>query len=215
MKELKELTLDEYYKMIREFFLSNEKDKVIKIVCDRGALHYLVKPNLISRQKFIDICWNYEPLMKKYYDSKEEMVNDIKIPKRINGYILRWLFGGEFTYQITCVEKVDKFVKEYRIDQNQEYIYGMRLDPFTYIGPVFYEKDKNGNDTNNFETHRPEYKQDSNYRVYCVELTSDEFIKEEALYTNSEMIYSDEYFIDGKLTKEAKAFFANKTNWRD
>jgi hypothetical protein len=215
MKNLKELTLDEYYKMIREFFLSSEKDRVIKIVCDRGALHYLVKPNLIPKKKFIDICWNYEPLMKRYYNSKEEMIDDIVLPKKVNGYVLRWLFGGEFTYQITCVGNVDNFVKEYKRDQNQEYLYGLRLDPFTYIGPVFYEKDKDGNDTNNFETHRSEYKENSNYRIYYVELTPDEFIKEEALYTNPEIVYKDDYFIDGKLTKLAKTFFINKTNWKD
>ena len=168
MKEIKTWTIDEYYKKMKEYFQNSNETGVVKIIsigfgC---SYQYWIKPSLMSKDKYIDIFWNHEPLMKRYFSSKSEMEKNIKVDfSNVHGFILRWLWrDDEIVYQPTVVEgDVDAFIKWYKDAKKDEYFFGLKMDPFTYIGHIYYKKDAG---EEYFDDSRKEYEEDCNYRVF-------------------------------------------------
>lgn len=223
VSRLKSMTMDEYYEKMKKFFSSDNKDKVIKIVSlSMGcAYHYWIDPSLMSRDKLCDIYWNFEPLMQVYFHSKDEMAKNLNVDfNNLRGFILRWLWrDDEIIYQpISIEESVDKFISEYKRNQTNEYLLGIRMDPFTYTGKWQTKKDKDGNDTGYMDQDSPEYKKDGNYRVFYVEITPEEFLKEESVYMDDSKhrAYKDDFIslgnVDSEYTDEFNKFIENHTD---
>lgn len=221
MDKLKIWTLDEYYDEMKKFFLSQNGDNVIKILSPGvlgGAYQYWIKPSLMPFDKLVDIYWNFEPLMKRWFSSRDEMKSELNPEiKNAPGHILRWLFrDGEIVYQIISIYgDVANFVDEHKGVKSKEYLMGFKMDPFVYTAKLPIRKDPGGEEY--VDDKSPDLRIDSNYRVFWEEITSDQFLKEEALFMdeNKHDSYSDDLLDAGfEVNKETKEFFKKHTDFR-
>ena len=220
MSKLQIWTLDEYYKNMKDFFLSQGEDKVIKILSPGvlgGAYQYWIKPSLMPFDKFSDIYWNFEPLMQRWFDSRDEMVSELKDIKDASGFVLRWLFrDGEIVYQVFSVCKdVVGFVNDYKNVKSEEYLMGFKMDPFVYTAKLPLRKGSGGEEY--IDDKSPDLMIDSNYRVFWEEITPDQFLKEEALFMdkNKHDSYKDDLLNIGfEMNKETEEFFKKHTDFK-
>lgn len=221
INRLKSWTIDEYYEKMKEYFSAKDTQEqpVIKIVSVNSfgwSYHYWIKPSLLSREKLVDIWWDYEPLMTKYFNTKEELSNQLTVDyNNLHGFILRWLLRkDEVIYQPFSIEgDVNKFINHYKFNQNKEYMFGRRMDPFTYIGTLFTRKTYDGTEV--IDDKSPEYRDNNNYRLFYLELTPEEFLKEDKEYRDNHSSYKDDIidFNIDSITKETEEFFKANTKY--
>jgi len=220
MKELNIWTVDEYYEKMKEYFSSKEQqgDKVIKIIAPGGGgYHYWVKPSLLPFDKQVDIWWNYEPLMHRYFNSREELEKEMNPElKNAHGFSLRWLFReDEVVYQICAIiGEVNEFIDSLKEIQDEEYLMGFKMDPFTYIGKLPIKKGYDGEEY--IDSKSPDLKVVDNYRVFWEEITPEQFLQEEKLYTdeNTHETYSDDIINNYKMNKDIIEFFKKHTDFK-
>ena len=222
MSKLNIWTVDEYYNKMKEYFSSKEKqgDKVIKIIAPGnlgGGYHYWIKPSLLPFEKQVDIWWNYEPLMRRYFSSKEELEKEMNPEiKNAHGFSLRWLFReDEIVYQIhAIIGNVNDFVNELKRLQDGEYLMGFKMDPFTYVKKLPTKKGYDGEEY--IDSKSPDLKVIDNYRVFWEEITPEQFLQEEKLYTDEKTHkdYKDDLVENWEMKKDTIKFFKKHTDFK-
>lgn len=222
MKELNIWTVDEYYEKMKEYFSAKEQqgDKVIKIIAPGnlgGGYHYWIKPSLMPFGKQVDIWWNYEPLMHRYFSSKEELEKEMNPElKNAHGFSLRWLFReDEIVYQICAIiGEVNEFIDDLKNTQDGEYLMGLKMDPFTYTGKLPVRKGYDGEEY--IDSKSPDLKVVDNYRVFWEEITPEQFLQEEKLYTdeNTHKNYKDDLVDNWEMKKDVVEFFKKHTDFK-
>lgn len=222
MSKLNIWTVDKYYNKMKEYFSSKEKqgDKVIKIITPGnlgGGYHYWIKPSLMPFEKQVDIWWNYEPLMHEYFSSKEELEKEMNPElKNAHGFSLRWLFReDEIVYQICAIiGEVNEFIDDLKNTQDGEYLMGFKMDPFTYTGKLPVRKGYNGEEY--IDSKSPDLKVVDNYRVFWEEITPEQFLQEEKLYTdeNTHKNYKDDLVENYEMNKDIIEFFKKHTDFK-
>lgn len=197
MKEIKTLTVDEYFNLIERFFSddSNKKDKVIKAVFS-GGMTYLVRNGLRPDEDYIRDWYNTEPFLQHYFATFEDCLKAHSGPKveamvkGSAGRMIRCLFReNEVVYQpgdyipSDNKERKDK-VKEFRGWSDSDTFLGFRRDPLTFVSDL--RRDSRGYiDSGTKESETRNYNlAPENYRVFYVELTPEEYLKEEQEYLN-------------------------------
>jgi hypothetical protein len=220
MAKLNIWTVDEYYSEMKKYFSDQQDNRVIKIIAPgsiSGGYHYWVRPNLMPFDKQIDIWWNYEPLMRRYFDTKEELAKNLNPDcKNAHGFSLRWLFHDEVVYQISPIlGDVNSCINKLRTAQSGEYLMGFKMDPFTYTGKIPLKKESNGQEY--IDDKGTDLKVERNYRVFWEEITPKQFLEEEKLYTdeNTHSKYHDDLLKEGsKMKKATVEFFKKHTDFK-
>lgn len=224
MSKLNIWTVDEYYENMKKYFSSKEekKNKVIKIIYPwswGGGYHYWIDLSLMPFEKQVDIWWNYEPLMHRYFGSKEELAEGMNPElKNAHGFDVRWLFHGNIVYQILAITgDVNSCIDNLRKNQDEDYLLGLRLDPFVYTGKLPIKIEDDGSGRKYIDKESPDLKVTENYSVFWEEITPEQFLQEEKLYTdeNTHDTYSDDLVTNYKMNKEIEEFFRKHTKFRD
>lgn len=220
MAKLNIWTVDEYYAEMKKYFSNKQDNRVIKMIAPTGfsgGYHYWIKPSLMPFNKQVDIWWNYEPLVKIHFDTKEELVENMNPElKNAHGFSLRWLFHDEVVYQISAITgDINKSIDDLRATVSSDFFMGFLRDPFTYIGKLPLKKGYNGQEY--IDDKSPDLKVESNYRVFWEEITPEQFLKEEKLYTdeNTHLKYHDDLLKDGSTMKKSTVeFFKKHTDFK-
>ncbi len=199
MREIKTWTIDEYYKQMRLYFQNKQwsSAEVIKAVSDTAKYQYWIRPDLINRSKFIDILWRYGNNTQFFYNTKKDLGKSVRVNfSNIQGYIVN---------QSRSLGKLNKYAQydPIIIDRNIDIVIdelkemskiifvGSKFGPFTYIGPSFRIT---GSKMWDEAKMKPELIKDINYRVFYVELSSQEFLNEESMLMNTPELYKDDFY---------------------
>lgn len=224
MKEIKSLTIKEYKKMKIEYFSTpGNEDKVIKCVSPGG--YQIWTKHRTSIDELIDKYWRFEPLMRRYFSTKEQLADAIN-RQPICGIAYRWLFhkndNDEVCLQVYSQYKYDS-LEDTKINildsintSLKDRMFGMLMDPYMYIGEYKYT---NEDEHKWLDNHNEGYKDENNYRVFYVEMTANEFDNEEQMFIDSVhgKPFNDGFLIgDGwdnyEISTEFKEFLKKNTH---
>lgn len=224
MKDIKTFTIPEYVVAKKKYFTTpGNEDAIIKCVSVNFGCGYEVWTKYKTLEDAARIYWSNEPLMKRYFNSEKEVLkaltdNDL-YKDGIAGVYMRWLPGnhanddGTVVLQNFIVPKTgaEKTILEHAESNMQSRFFGMMTDPYTYVGP--FAKDESGY----FDNHNPEYDNPDNYRVFYIEMTREEYEKEEKEYIECEKTgqYKDDFITicgrDSKFTDLFENFIMSNT----
>lgn len=207
-EDIKILTLPEYFAFLCKYLEGKvSKGKVIKLVSVGmwGAeWTYLVPNGIKTTSEYLDLMWKYEPLLKHYYSSKDEMLKDAIKEKWDNcsAVEVRCIFrDNEIVYQCASTFPKDHdgildSVANLMHYSETDPFFGFRRDPYTFIEE---KKVKDGNyvDTGRDDPEVARYNMDeNNYRVFYVEMDPSEFLKEDKEFLEhvDTGVYKDDFY---------------------
>lgn len=213
-EDIKTLTLPDYFKFLCNFLEGKvSSGKVIKLVSAGmwGAeWTYIVLNGIKTTDEYLDAVWEYEPLMRRYFNNKEEMLAQADRSRWDNcsAVGVRCMFReNEIAYQ--CVSTFPKdhddilvAVADLMHYSETDLFFGFRRDPYTFIEE---KKIKDGEyvDTGRDDPEVRKYNTDeNNYRVFYVEMEPSKFLKEEKQFL--------EHVNSGKYKDDFYAWDRNK-----
>ncbi len=201
MKELKEWTIDEYYRQMKAYFGARQWPgaEIIKAVSDTASCQYWIRPSLIDKAKYTDILWRYGNNIQFLYDTKKDLMKDINIDfSDLQGYIINQSrsLGRLNKYAHYDITIVDNNNSIYRVidklkNISELILCGSKFGPFTYTGPCFRIP---GSKTWDMVKMESELTKDANYRVFYAEISSQEFLNEEDMFMNKSELYKDDFY---------------------
>lgn len=196
-KDIKILTVDEYYKFIDWFFSNqNKSNNVVKLVC-HGIMGYdftyLVKEGVKSDRDFKKDWYNNEPILQRYCKTFDELLEkETKgLAESSAGRLVRCLFHkNEIVYQPCYYIPKDPAERKLKIEEMKsmrvkDCFLGFYGDPFTFIAEYKTKDDDKYIDDGHNNPEVSKYNRDeNNYRVFYIEMTPEEFLDEDSRYLN-------------------------------
>ena len=171
-KEVLILTVDEFFDKMKEYYTtSGNENTVVKCFSASGKYQFWTKHKTLD--EIAKLWWKHEPIINQRYTEERyvQIIHDSQDAKGLAGCSFRWLFhelygSKEMPYQPAMVPTVN--TEEYLLETKKmmldDRIMGILKDPFTFIEEI--TKD------------RKAYASPDNYRVFCMEMTVDEFEKD-------------------------------------
>lgn len=171
-KEVLILTVDEFFEKMKEYYTtSGNENTVVKCFSATDGYQFWTKHKTLD--EIARLWWKHEPIINQRCteDDFVQTFHDSQVAKRLAGCSFRWLFhetygNKEMLYQPKMIPTVD--TEEYLLEEKKttlnDRIMGILKDPFTFIEEI--TKDQKA------------YASLDNYRVFCMEMTVDEFEKE-------------------------------------
>ena len=207
-EDIKTLTLPDYFKFLCNFLEGKvSKGKVIKLVSAGlwGAeWTYLVPNGIKTTSEYLDLIWKYEPIVRRYYSSKDEMIKGAVKERWDNcsAVGVRCMFrNDEIVYQCASTFPRDHSgildeVADLMHYSETDLFFGFRRDPYTFVEE---KKVKDGEyiDTGRDDPEIAKYNADeNNYRVFYVEMEPEEFLKEEKEFLEhlDTGVYKDDFY---------------------
>lgn len=193
--EYRKLTLDEFLEEKKKYFTTEGNEKTVVKCFSTSGYQFWTKCKTI--EDIAKIYWKHEPLLKRYFDSEDEVIAQLKKsnPDGIAGCALRWLPGNMADSEEVCLqpyiyrkptaaEEIEEWFKTSMSDK----MFGMLMDPYTYTGKFKGYKDDDNIDSDD-EADEFINKEDmlnpKNYCVFVTEITVDEYLKQEQEYVDS------------------------------
>lgn len=185
--KLEILTILEYVEAMKAYYTeTNNMNEVVQCVSPQG---YEFWTKCKSLDDIGEIYWKHEPLVKREFMSEEEVIKALKVTNSsgIIGCNFRWLPGNRAAGNIVVFQpyiiKTIKDVDSLSTGKRQDRLFGILLDPFTYIGPD--DVDDKGL-----------YSDENNYRVFIRKIPVAEYLKLEKLYSDSfNGVYEDDFTV--------------------
>lgn len=193
--DIKVVTISEFAKLKQEYFTtSGNENKVIKCIgygFMGGGYQFWTK-HRTSQEELVEKYWRFEPVVRRWFETKEQMAAEMT-KFDIRGICYRWLFheqkeNGELVIQPYVMENFadpkqieDKIANDIESSLHDRF-FGMFHDPYTYVGELPYYKDEEGKE--HFNDKEPALADPDNYRVFMVEMTAEEFDKQEENFIN-------------------------------
>lgn len=222
-KPVRILTIPEYVALKKEYFTTTgNENTVFWIFCPSGYRFFTKHKTLEDVAK---IYWKHEPLLKRYMSSEEECLSALKKshPDGIVGVSFRWLPGNmsgssEVCYQPNTIRpnNIEAYIDDMSNTELNDHMFGMLLDPYVFVKELALTDDEYIDDD------APCYKDNDDYRVFCMEITKDDYDKMEAEYVAS---YETGKYNDGllcavnyknfEMSEEFKKFFFEHTHYPD
>ena len=209
-EDIKTLTLPDYFKFLCNFLEGKvSKGKVIKLVSVGmwgTEWSYLVPNGIKTTSEYLDAVWEYEPLVRRYCSSKDEMLEAAVKEKWDNcsAVEVRCMFReDEIGYQ--CVSTFPKDhdgilleVAELMHYSETDLFFGFRRNPYTFVEEKKTTKDGKYVDVGRDDPEVRKYNtNENNYRVFYVEMEPDEFLKEEKKFLDHVKTgkYKDDFYV--------------------
>ena len=230
-EDIKILTLPEYFAFLCKYLEGKvSKGKVIKLVSVGlwgTEWTYIVPNGIKTTSEYLDAIWEYEPIIRHYCSSKDEMLKAVVKERWDNcsAVMVRCIFKeDEITYQ--CMSTFPKDhdgilneVAELMHCYETDLFFGFRRCPYTFIEE---KKIKDGEyiDTGRDDPEVRKYNTDeNNYRVFYVEMEPEEFLKEERQFLEHVKtgVYKDDFYTwdrgkrDDNFTPMWKEFLKENT----
>ena len=220
-KEVEILTIPEFTLKKQKYFSdSGNEDKVIKCFSSSGYQFWTKHRTIEDIGK---IYWKHEPLMKRWFTEEAQVIEKLKEgkPQGIAGCSFRWLPGNmsgadEVVLQPDIVpkERSDKYILDMVATTLSDKMFGMLMDPYVFVEELKLDGEY-------IDDEVPENGDPDKYRVFCMELTKDEYDEQEKKYVesvrtpefNDGLIYSVNYK-RFDLTKEFKDFLKAHTKFK-
>lgn len=217
-KEVKILTIPEYIDLMKEYYTtSGNEDKVIWFFSGNG---YKFLTKFRSFEDVARIYWNHEPLMKRYFNSFEDCLQNLNRNGGMCGVSMRWLPGNGASHEevvlqptIICADNTEAFIDDITQTALRDRMFGLLMDPFVYVAEFGESKYIDEDDSR--------YRVLDNYRVFCMEMTREEYEKQEAEYVESirTFKYNDGLLVkmnwkDFELTDEFREFLKEHTHYK-
>ena len=207
-EDIKTLTLLDYFKFLCNFLEGKvSKGKVIKLVgvgMWGTEWTYLVPNGIKTTSEYLDAVWEYEPIIRHYCSSKDEMLN-VAVKERwdnCSAVGVRCIFReDEITYQ--CMSTFPKDhdgilneVAELMHYSETDLFFGFRRDPYTFIEEKKIKDGKYIDDGHDDPEVRKYNTDENNYRVFYVEMEPEEFLKEEKQFLEHVKtgVYKDDFY---------------------
>jgi len=207
--DIKSLTLPDYWVFLCDVLEGKKcQGKVIKLVSVGmwgTEWTYIVPNGIKTTDEYLDAVWEYEPLMKRYFNNKEEMLAQAVRSQwdDCSAVFVRCIFReDEIAYQ--CVSTFPKdhdgivdAVASLMHYSETDLFFGFRRDPYTFIEE---KKIKDGEYIDDGR-HDPEVRKyntdENNYRVFYVEMEPEEFLKEEKAFLDHVKTgeYKDDFYV--------------------
>ena len=207
--DIKSLTLPDYWVFLCDVLEGKKcQGKVIKLVSVGmwgTEWTYIVPNGIKTTSEYLDAVWEYEPLMRRYFNNKEEMLAQAVQSQwdDCSAVFVRCMFReNEIDYQ--CVSTFPKdhdgilnAVAELMHYSETDLFFGFRRCPYTFIEK---KKIKDGKyvDTGRDDPEVRKYNTDeNNYRVFYVEMEPEEFLKEEKKFLDHVKTgkYKDDFYV--------------------
>ena len=230
-EDIKILTLPDYFAFLCRFLEGKvSKGKVIKLVSVGmwgTEWTYLVPNGIKTTSEYLDAIWEYEPLVRHYYSSKDDMIKDARVERWNNcsAVGVRCMFReDEIGYQCASTFPKDhdgilNAVADLMHYSEADLFFGFRRDPYTFV------EEKKIKDGEYIDTGRddPEVRKyntnENNYRVFYVEMEPSEFLKEEKQFLEHVKtgVYKDDFYTwdrgrdDNSFTPMWKEFLKENT----
>lgn len=220
-REVEILTIPEFtFKKQKYYSESGNEDKVIKCFSPSGYQFWTKHRTLEDIGK---IYWKHEPLLKRWFTEESQVIEELKAgkPKGIAGCSFRWLPGNmsgakEVVLQPDIVpkEKSDEYILNMVATTLSDKMFGMLMDPYVFVEDLKLDGEY-------INSKASENGDPSKYRVFCMEISTEEYDKEEKSYIesirtpefNDGLIYSINYK-NFELTKEFIEFLKVHTKYK-
>ena len=171
-KEVLILTVDEFFEEMKKYYTtSGNENTVVKCFSTSGGYQFWTKHKTLD--EIARLWWKHEPLINQRFTEEECMqtIHDSQDAKGLAGCSFRWLFhklyeNKEMPYQPRIIPTVntEEYILEVKKTMLSDRMMGILMDPFSFI--------------EGFTKDRRPYANPDNYRVFCMEITVDEFEKE-------------------------------------
>ena len=173
-KEVLILTVDEFFEKMKEYYTtSGNENTVVKCFSTSGGYLFWTKHKTLD--EIARLWWKHEPLINHRFTEEDcvQTIHDSQDAKGLAGCSFRWLFHiqklygcKEMPYQPRMIPTVntEKSLLEVKKTMLGDRIMGILMDPFSFSEEI--TKD------------RKAYASPDKYRVFCMEMTVDEFEKE-------------------------------------
>lgn len=207
-EDIKTLTLKDYFVFLCRFLEGKEyQGKVIKLVSVGvwgTEWTYLVPNGVKTTSEYLDLIWEYEPLVRRWYSSKEEMIKNTAVERWDNcsAVGVRCIFSEkEVTYQ--CVSTFPKDeegivheVAELMGYSESDLFFGFRRPPYTFIEEKKIKDGKYIDDGNDDPEVRKYNTDENNYRVFYVVMEPEDYLKEEKQFLDhlKSGVYKDDFY---------------------
>ena len=166
------LTVDEFFEKMKEYYTtSGNENTVVKCFSTSGGYQFWTKHKTLD--EIAKLWWKHEPIINQRYTEERyvQIIHDSQDAKGLAGCSFRWLFhelygSKEMPYQPEMVPTVntEEYLLETKNTMLDDRIMGILKNPFTFIEEI--TKDRRA------------YANPDNYRVFCMEMTVDEFEKD-------------------------------------
>lgn len=219
-EDIKILTLPDYWVFLCDVLEGKKcQGKVIKLVSvGLWAVEwtYIVPNGIKTTDEYLDAAWEYEPLIKHYCSTKEEMLKSADRSQWDNcsAVLVRCMFkDDEVIYQ--CVETMPKDPKEIEravarkmVDSKKELFFGFRRDPYTFVEEKKVTKDGYIDDGRDDPATKKYNIDENNYRVFYVEMDPSDYLKEEKAFLDHVKTgkYKDDFYDWERYNKEKDNF---------
>lgn len=206
--DIKSLTLPDYWVFLCDVLEGKKcQGKVIKLVSVGmwgTEWSYLVPNGTKTTSEYLDAVWEYEPLIRHYYSSKDEMLKAAVKEKwgNCSAVEVRCIFReNEITYQ--CVSTFPKdhdgildAVANLMHYSETDLFFGFRRCPYTFVEEKKIKDGKYIDDGRNDPEVRKYNTDENNYRVFYVEMEPEEFLKEEKKFLDHVKTgkYKDDFY---------------------
>lgn len=216
-REVSILTLDEFRDVLKKYYTSHGNEDTVVWFFSGNGYKFLTK--FRSFEDVAKIYWKHEPLMKRYFGSLEECMDNLNRMGGMCGVSMRWLPGNsasgeEVVLQPTIIPS--KNTKAY-IDKMtdltlRDRMFGMLMDPFVYVSEF--------NEGDYIDDEDKRYDNLDNYRVFMTEISREEYEKMESEYVESVRTwkYDDgllrQNMRDFEMTDELAEFYRRHTHYK-
>ena len=217
--DIKSLTLPDYWVFLCNVLEGKKcQGKVIKLVSVGmwgTEWTYIVPNGIKTTDEYLDAVWEYEPLMRRYFNNKEEMLAQAVRSRwdDCSAVFVRCMFReDEIGYQ--CVSTFPKdhdgilnAVADLMHYSETDLFFGFRRDPYTFVEEMKTTKDDYIDQGRDDPEVRKYNTDENNYRVFYVEMEPSEFLKEEKKFLDHIKTgkYKDDFYVWEKY-KDADGF---------
>ena len=174
-REVSILTLDEFRDVMKKYYMSQGNEDTVVWFFSGNGYKFLTK--FRSFEDVARIYWKHEPLMKRYFSSLEECMDNLNRKGGMCGVSMRWLPGNsasgeEVVLQPTIIpsENTEAYIDKMTDLALRDRMFGMLMDPFVYVSEFNEGK---------------RYADLDNYRVFMTEISREEYEKMESEYVES------------------------------
>ena len=207
--DIKSLTLPDYWVFLCNVLEGKKcQGKVIKLVSVGmwgTEWTYIVPNGIKTTDEYLDAVWEYEPLMRRYFNNKEEMLAQAVRSQwdDCSAVGVRCIFReDEIAYQ--CVSTFPKdhdgildAVANLMHYSETDLFFGFRRDPYTFIEKKKIKDGEYIDDGRDDPEVRKYNTDENNYRVFYVEMEPEEFLKEEKAFLDHVKTgkYKDDFYV--------------------
>ena len=171
-KEVLILTVDEFFEKMKEYYTtSGSENTVVKCFSASGKYRFWTKHKTLD--EIARLWWKHEPTINQICTEEVcvQAIHDFQAVKGLAGCSFRWVFyklyeNKEMPYQPRMIPTMntEEYLLEVKKTMLGDRMMGILMDPFSFI--------------EGFTKDRRPYANLDNYRVFCMEMTVDEFEKE-------------------------------------